>query len=47
MTAHMARQLAVILDLSAAGGNTYQQPSSCRKKNNARKPAGCAVSTHT
>jgi hypothetical protein len=32
---------------SDAGGNTHQQPSSCRKNSSARKPRGNAVSTHT
>lgn len=38
---------AVPLGLSAAGGNTYQPPSSCLKKNNARTPREDDVSTYT
>jgi hypothetical protein len=38
---------AVTLGLSAAGGNTYQLPSSCLKKNNARTPRDDDVSTYT
>jgi hypothetical protein len=36
-----------ILGRSDAGGNTHQQPSSCRKKSSARDPRASAVSTHT
>src|SRR5258708_2907043 len=38
---------AVTLGLSAVGGNTYQLPSSCLKKNNARTPPDDDVSTYT
>jgi hypothetical protein len=47
MTPHAAGRSAIIFSLSAVGGNTYQQPSSCRKKNSARKPPGDEVSTRT
>ncbi|BFG81397.1 hypothetical protein PTKU46_94310 [Paraburkholderia terrae] len=42
-----AMRLAVTLGRSAAGGNTYQLPSSCLKKNNARTPRDDDVSTYT
>jgi hypothetical protein len=46
-TLQAARRLSVIEGRAIRGGNTHQQPSSCRKKKIACEPFGADTSTCT